>query len=48
MRPDPHADVDARFECIQCGRRLTERSSQRFTCPDCDGSLRNLGVARDV
>lgn len=48
MRPDPLDDADARYECTECGRRVTDADRQRLTCPDCDGPLKNIGVSRDV
>lgn len=47
-RPAPDRDVEARYECTACGRRVTDADSQHLTCEKCDGPLRNIGVSRDV
>lgn len=47
MRPDPHGDADPRYECTDCGRRLSDGERETLICPDCEGPLRNIGAARD-
>lgn len=43
---DPYTPAKGYFECVDCGHR--ETSDDRIgTCPNCDGDVRNIAVARE-
>lgn len=43
---DPYRPERGYYECRSCGNRTT---SERHvaTCPECDGAVRNIAVARE-
>ena len=42
---DPYAPERSYYECRDCGYR--EASESLGSCPECDGRIRNIAVARE-
>jgi len=43
---DPYSPSEGVFECLGCGGR-TRSNSHPGTCPECDGTVRNIAVSRE-
>lgn len=46
MRPNDNKSRSELYECFDCGDRT--ESPNTPTCTSCGGTLRNLGVPRDL
>ncbi|MFB6266961.1 MAG: rubrerythrin-like domain-containing protein [Halodesulfurarchaeum sp.] len=46
MRPNPYDGGGSLHECVECGARVASPGSG--TCAECNGTLRNLSVPRDL
>jgi predicted nucleic acid-binding Zn ribbon protein len=46
VRADSYTPDLYRYECVSCGFRRTT-DDPMGTCPECDGTLRNLAVPRE-
>ncbi|AEH37851.1 rubrerythrin-like domain-containing protein [Halopiger xanaduensis] len=42
---DPYSPDRSYYECRDCGHRETAESLE--SCPECDGVVRNIAVARE-
>ncbi|RKD97175.1 rubrerythrin-like domain-containing protein [Halopiger aswanensis] len=42
---DPYSPDRSYYECRDCGYRETAESLE--ACPECDGAVRNIAVARE-
>lgn len=43
---DPYTPSTGVFECTECGSRK-QAATHPVTCPDCEGDVRNIAVARE-
>lgn len=43
---DPYSPTESHYECIECQHRITG-TEHLGSCPECDGVVRNLAVARE-
>ncbi|SEO82287.1 hypothetical protein SAMN04487948_105336 [Halogranum amylolyticum] len=43
---DPYTPERRYYECRSCGHRTTS-PTHVATCPECDGEVHNIGVARE-
>ncbi len=46
MRPNEASESAEVYECFECGSRTKAPSAR--VCPDCGGTLQNLGRGRDL
>jgi len=44
---DPYSPSDGYYECRSCGERYESEADASAGCPDCDGEVRNIAVARE-
>ncbi|MCL7417757.1 MAG: rubrerythrin-like domain-containing protein [Halalkalicoccus sp.] len=43
---DPYSPTESYYECVECQHRTTSAKHPGI-CPECDGVLCNLAVARE-
>lgn len=46
MRPNADVPDSNQYECLDCGNRVTDPADR--ACEHCEGSLRYLGLSRDL
>jgi predicted RNA-binding Zn-ribbon protein involved in translation (DUF1610 family) len=47
VRNDPYDPDISRYECVSCGKRVTDEDEQVAECPGCGAEMRNISVPRE-